>query len=219
MVVRLSTGQYNHHIRYVFSGDNLEIYTDIGVFALKKFDSGSITDLASSFYYRTSIGIVPYTCPFCTEDSGTIFLKNGRSDLRELAYSNESYSYAVRSLSLWYSDVIKDTISIGVSRRPVDKVTTYVYCVRNDGGLGCLNFLLTDNIHVATNWTTNGKYISCEGNLQETYFGVLRDGKYMLERLDDGAYLDSAKILKNCTGGMLRVIEYDVRCKIHNRGW
>ncbi len=208
MVVRLSTGQYNHNIRYIFSGDNLEVFTDIGIFALKKFDSGSITDLASSFYYRTSIGIDPYTPPFRTEDSGTIFLKNGRSDLRELSYSNESYSCDARSLSLWYNDAIKNTISIGVNRCPVDAVTTYVYCIRSDDGLGCLNFLLTDNIHVATNWVTHVKYLASEATLQGTYFVVLRGGRLLLERMDESAFLDAEKTYSDCSGGILTGLEH-----------
>lgn len=218
MVVRLSTGRYNHNIRFIFGCDNLEVFTDIGIFALKKFDSGSITDISSAFYLRKSIGIDPYMQPFRTEDSGTIFLKNGKTDIREITYSNEVYSYTARSLSLWYTDIIKNTISIGVSRKTVDNVTNYVYCVREDGGLGCLNFLLTDNIHIGTNWTTQGKYKACEATLQHAYFVVDRGGKLYIERLEDSAFLDSEIMQRAATGGVIKELNHLAGKTVQVRG-
>jgi hypothetical protein len=217
MVVRLSTGKYNHNIRFIHSCDNLEVFSDIGIFALKKFDSGSITDLASSFYLRKNIGISPWLAPFRTDDSGTIFLKSGRADIRELAYSNDTYSYDARSLTLWCTDAVRDTVSIGVMHRPANNVSTYVYCVRSDGGLGCLNFLLADDIHAATNWITAGKFLACESTLQDSYVAVSRQGRILLERIDESAYLDSEVCLSPCNGGTITGLEHLADKIVHVR--
>lgn len=217
MVVRLSTGRHNHHIRYIASYDNLEVFTDLGVFTLRRPDSGATTDLASSFYLQKNIRIDPFIEPFRTDDSGTIFLRYGRSDIRELSYSTEIYSYGIRSLSLWYTDAVRNTRAIALSGNTTDNVTTYVYCVRDDGGIGCLNFLLTDNIHVATNWITDGRFISCTSTLQAAYVVVARNGHLLLEQIDNEAVLDSEKRYYNCTGGRLSGLDHLIGCSVQVR--
>jgi hypothetical protein len=201
ILVSLASGASNHNVRYIFSSDNLEIFSDTGVFSLKKYDAGTQTALASAFYFRTPIGIEPYLSPFRLDDGGTLFVKRGRNDVRELSYDDGSYSYEVPSRAVWCSSAIRGVTSLCVSPGDGNGITNHVFIVNGSGNLACMTFLLSDNIHAATVWTTQGHFLSCESTLQDTYLVVERGGKVFLERIVQDAYLDSEVVYHDCDGG------------------
>lgn len=218
ILVSLSSGSMNHSIRYIFSSDNLEIFSDTGIFSLKKFDAGTQTELATAFYFRKPMGIEPYIAPFRVEDGGTLFVKRGRNDIRELSYNDSSYSYDARSLSLWSSGAVRGARSVCVVRSDDTNVTNHVYLVNGEGNIACITFLLSDNIHAATLWKTQGYFLACESTLQDAYVVTERNGDLILERVTTQAYLDSEVAYRDCEGGELSGLEHLIGRSVQIRG-
>jgi hypothetical protein len=135
------------------------------------------------------------------DDGGTLFVKRGRNDIRELSYDDGSYSYDVPSRGMWCSSAIRGVTSLCVSPGDRNGITNHVFVVNGDGNIACLTFLLSDNIHAATLWTTQGYFLSCASTLQDTYLVAERGGKIFLERVMGDAYLDSEVACPNCEGG------------------
>jgi hypothetical protein len=171
------------------------------VFSLKKYDAGTQTALASAFYFRTPIGIEPYLSPFRLDDGGTLFVKRGRNDIRELSYDDGTYGYEVSSRGMWCSSAIRGVVSLCVSPGDANGITNQVFIVNRSGNMACMTFLLSDNIHAATLWTTRGYFLSCASTLQDTYVVLERGGKLFLERITEDAYLDSEVLYNDCEGG------------------
>jgi hypothetical protein len=208
ILVSLSSGATAHTIRHIFASDNLEVFTDTGIFSLKKFDAGTQTELATAFYFRQPVGIEPYLAPFHTEDGGTLFIKRGRNDIRELSYDDEKYRYDARSRTMWCSSAIRGARSVCVVSSDDSNISNLVLLVNGDGNIACTTFLLSDNIHPTALWTTQGYYMACCATLQQTYVATERNGSILLEEVRDDAYLDAEVAYYDCSGGELSGLQH-----------
>jgi hypothetical protein len=205
LVVMLSGGNESHRVRFMQTMDTFEILSETGIFSIKKFDSGSITSLISSFFFRKPIGIEPYLAPFRVEDGGTLFFKIGRNDIRELKYDDSSYSYDARSISAMFSSYIDGVKSYCVVRsRDVD-ISNQVLVVNGSGEICCITFLLSEEVIAATRWKTAGEFVCTGATIHDAYVVTKRgiDGKLILEKVDGDAFLDSEVVYVNSTGGQL----------------
>jgi hypothetical protein len=203
LVVALQSGTESHHVRFLYGQDNLEIFSETGIFALRKFDSGSLVNLVSSFYFRKSLGIDPYIRPFAMEDSGTMLIKHGRNELREMTYNNESYSYDSQSRTIFCPEAIMGASSVCMVRPSEKEVANRVFIVNGEGNLVCITFLISDNVCASTIWKTDGKFVTLGATLEDAYAIVRRNGVLFLEQFHEEAFLDCEATFENFSGGAL----------------
>ena len=203
VVVALLSGSERHSIKFLYSFDNLEIYTSGGMFSLKKYDTGTITKIAAGIYYRKSISIDPYIPPFRVEDGGTLLVKRGRGDIREITYDDLTYTYNAKSRSILCSDTVLGASSVAVVASNSVLVADQVLLVNASNNLASLTFLLSEEIHGASEFVTQGNYIVVGSTSDQAYVVVNRDGQQLLERFGQDFWLDSEVVFYNCLGGEL----------------
>lgn len=208
VVVALLSGSERHAIRFLYSFDNLEIYTSGGMFSLKKYDTGTITKVASGIYYRKSISIDPYIAPFRVEDGGTLIVKEGRSDIREITYDDITYTYNAKSRSLLCLDAIYGVSSVAVLSSQDVLVADQVLMVNGENNLASLTYLLSEEVHGASVFKTDGNFITVGSAFNQAYVVVNRDGNLLLERFGKSFWLDSEVLFPSCTGGVLTGLEH-----------
>jgi hypothetical protein len=218
LVIALQSGSLGHHVRHMFGQNNLEIFTDTGVFALKKFDAGSLVNIAASFYFRKPIGIDALIPPFTFEDGGTMFVKYGRADIREIFYNDDSYGYDSKSRVLWCQSYVEGISSVAVVRSTEADLANKMFLVNGAGNICCMTFMLSDEIHGATRWTTDGKFITLGSSINNAYAIVDRGGDKYLEKISDDAYTDSEEFYEDVQGGKLNVPQRFIGKNVHVRG-
>lgn len=211
MVVALQSGTDRHAVRHIYSYDNLEVFTDTGIFSLKKFDAGSITALSAAFYFRKPIGCDPYIAPFRTEDSSSLFVKVGRNDVRELTYDDITYTYNANTRTLWCPDIIRGVKAVAVARSSEADIANHIFMVNGDGHLACMTYLFTsegDIIYPTTRWITAGIFLDVASTLEDVYVVVERDGVKELDVITGNTYLDSEVYHENFQGGLITGLDH-----------
>ena len=203
VVVALLSGSERHSIKFLYSFDNLEIYTSGGMFSLKKYDTGTITKISAGIYYRKSISIDPLIPPFRVEDGGTLIVKRGRGDIRELTYDDITYTYNAKSRSILCSDTVFGASSVAVVSSPNVLVADQVLLVNSRNNLASLTYLLSEEIHGASEFVTSGDYIVVGSTSTQAYVVVDRAGVRCIERFGEDFWLDCESVYSVSTGGTL----------------
>lgn len=152
----------------VFSGRNLQIFTDGAEFAV--FDS-PITPSTITVKNQTSYGSL--NIPATEIDGAVLFADRNGKSIKTTLYDFNEDAYIAKDISVLSPELISTPRDIAILGGTASDDANWVFIVNNDGSATILNTLREQDINAFTKWTTSGELISC---------AVVDDQLYMVNK-------------------------------------
>lgn len=139
----------------VFSGRNLQIFTDGAEFAV--FDS-PITPTTITVKNQTSYGSLDI--PANEIDGAVIFADRNGKSIKDYVYSFNEDAYISKDISVLSPEVISNPRDITILGGTQADDANWVFIINSDGQATILNTLREQDINAFTRWTTGDELIS-----------------------------------------------------------
>lgn len=139
----------------VFSGRNLQIFTDGAEFAI--FDS-PVTPSTVTVKNQTSYGSLDI--PANDIDGAVIFADSNGKSIKDFVYNFNEDAYISKDISVLSPELISTPRDITILGGTASEDANWVFIVNNDGSATILNTLREQDINAFTRWTTSGELIS-----------------------------------------------------------
>ena len=184
VVFRLAAAR-RHAISSVFTGRQLQVFTDAGEWVVKGFP---LTPTSIQVELQTSIGsYAARRIPPLDVDGATLFVGATGRDLREFLFADTEQAYQAADLALLSRHLMLDPVDIAF-----DQGRRLLLVVRADGAAAAITLDRNSNVVAWTLLTTDGAFRAVLATDGQTCFLVERAGSVFLERLDETMTLDAA---------------------------
>lgn len=191
------TGQLNS-INDVYPGRALQIFASGGEFYVPQPGDDPITPknffmkLQTENGSRQGIRVV-------NVEGGTIFVQRQGKALQEFIYADTQAAFTSARISLLSSHLLKSPNEMAVrSATSTDEGDRLLITNETDGSIACYTLLRSQKVIAATEWTTDGEYVSVGVDLDDIYVVVKRtlpdaSINYYVEIFDEDLLVDCAK--------------------------
>ena len=191
----INTSQFNA-ITHMASGNVLRVFTTGGEFVVSQDGSNPITPASFLVRPQTRLGSKPGV-PIEDLNGAVIFVQRQGRSLNAFQYTDTTASYAIQSLSVLSSHLMKDPIDLAARRATSTDETDTLYLVNgDDGSMTVYSILSSQNVIAASEFVTDGDFIAVGVELSDVYTIVKRTVnsvvKYYMEKFDKDVYLDCA---------------------------
>lgn len=186
----LDTDQLNR-ITNVYSGRNLMVFTTGAEFIIPTSLNEPITPGNISTLRQTRVGS-QRGLRVTDIEGGVFYVQNGGQSVQEFIFVDTQQAYGNNLVSLISGHLVQDPVDFCVRRATSLDDGALLAIVRNDGGATIATIQRSQNIAAFTNQTTDGDFVACGADYNDLYFGVERNSKIYLERLNDDHYLDAS---------------------------
>ena len=178
--------QQRQQICTVVSGDNLQILTTVGEWAVS---NKPLTPSSVNIKQHTSVGSFAETyLPPQRIEGATVFVSNNLQDIRELTLDELGESYNATDLCAFSKHMMTTPVDIAYNA-----TWHKLYVTMSDGTMAVLNKNSSLGINAWGRYSTHGNFKSvCVVN-DITYVIVEREGIFSLERFSSAAKQDSNK--------------------------
>lgn len=168
----------------VVSGENLQILTDVGEWAIS---NNPLTPSSVNIKQHTSVGSVATRfLPPQKIEGATVFVSASGTDIRELDLDDFSENYSATDLCLMAKHLMKSPTDIAYN-----DTTKQLFLVMSSGQMSVLNINSAAGTAAWARYVTNGTFESVSSVNGQTFVVVCRDGVYYLERFDNAALSDA----------------------------
>lgn len=190
--VTLDVEQFDE-IRAIFSNRNLQIFTAGSEFYIPP---SPITPENVAAKRQTGFGSASIQPKVI--DGATIYIQRTGRSLREFVFDFAEEAYLSQTASLLAPELIVNPVDMAISVGTDTEDANYVYVVNGDGTMAVFNTLRSQSVAGWTSWSTDGEVLNITRLVDDIYLSVKRTinsvTKYYVEKLNDGAYMDSSKV-------------------------
>lgn len=186
----LDTDQLNR-INNVYSGRNLMVFTTGAEFIIPTSLNDPIVPANISTLRQTRVGS-QRGLRVTDIEGGVFYIQNGGQSVQEFIFTDTQQAYNNNLISLLSGHLIKNPIDFCVRRATSLDDGALMAIVRGDGNATIGTIQRSQNIASFTSHTTAGSFLACGADYNDLYFGVTREGKVYLERMNDDHYLDAS---------------------------
>lgn len=135
---------------------------------------------------QTNIGsYIRYSISPEQVNGATVFVSYSGRQLREFLYTDVEQAYLSKDLTLLYGEFMNKPVCCSFN-----KDDNVLYMLLEDGSVSCLTSYRSEEVNAWSTLKTNGKFLSLSIVGEDTYFVILRNGKYFLEKFDKTIFSD-----------------------------
>lgn len=191
------TGQLNA-INDIYPGRALQIFASGGEFYAPQPGDDPITPqnfflkLQTENGSRSGVRVV-------NVEGGTIFIQRQGKALQEFIYADTQAAFTSARISLLSSHLLKSPVEMAVrAATSTDEGDRLLIVNETDGSIACYTLLRSQKVIAASEWTTDGEYLSVGVDLDDIYVVVKRtlpdtSVNYYVELFDEDLFVDCAK--------------------------
>lgn len=191
------TGQLNA-INDIYPGRALQIFASGGEFYAPQPGDDPITPqnfflkLQTENGSRSGVRVV-------NVEGGTIFIQRQGKALQEFIYADTQAAFTSARISLLSSHLLKSPVEMAVrAATSTDEGDRLLIVNETDGSIACYTLLRSQKVIAASEWTTDGEYLSVGVDLDDIYVVVKRtlpdtSVNYYVELFDEDLLVDCAK--------------------------
>jgi hypothetical protein len=188
-------GDNTPRIYHVVNKGDVLIFTDRGCYYINVRDNGLLTPATFSPVLFDNRGSSPVR-PVAVDD-GVVFIEaSGQQVSAALLDGNVYLKWSVKTLSNFYTDLIKTPRALAGPELFSEAIDKYVFVINSDGTVAVLSWFtdFTGDSVGFLPWETQGDYVSIFGALGD-YYGIFRrdlgDGpELMLEKISPACPMD-----------------------------
>ena len=191
------TGQLNSIID-LYPGRGLQIFTTGGEFYAPQPGDDPITPQNFFLKLQTENG-ARQGIRVINVEGGTIFVQRQGKALQEFIFSDTQAAYTSARISLLSSHLLKSPSEMAVrAATSTDEGDRLLIVNDDDGTIACYTLLRSQKVIAATEWETDGSFMSIGVDIDDIYVVVKRtlpdlSVNYYVEIFDDTLYVDCAK--------------------------
>jgi hypothetical protein len=186
----LDTDQLNR-ITNIYSGRNLMVFTTGAEFIIPSSLNEPITPGNISTLRQTRVGS-QRGLRVTDIEGGVFYIQNGGQSVQEFIFIDTEQAYGNNLISLLSGHLVKDPLDFCV-RRATSLDDGALMAIVREGGLAAIATIQrSQGIGAFTSQTTDGEFIACGADYNDLYFGVTRNSRVYLERLNEEHYLDAS---------------------------
>jgi hypothetical protein len=191
------TGQLNSIID-MYPGRGLQIFTTGGEFYAPQPGDDPITPQNFFLKLQTENG-ARQGIRVVNVEGGTIFVQRQGKALQEFIFSDTQAAYTSARISLLSSHLLKSPSEMAVrSATSTNEGDRLLIVNDDDGTIACYTLLRSQKVNGATEWETDGNFLSIGVDIDDIYVVVKRtlpdlSVNYYVEIFDDTLYVDCAK--------------------------
>lgn len=153
-----------------------------------------ITPAASSWQRASKYGSFGTVRPVAF-DAGIVYLDRSGRTIRQMIFEDSIKSFDSTAISMYSESLIKAPVNMGIMKGRLFQASNFLFMVNVDGTMAVLNLSRAVGMAAWAKWTTQGFFKDIlTFNNEITYVLVERRGKWILEKLEDGIYVDSGAV-------------------------
>ena len=191
------TGQLNA-VNDIYPGRALQIFTTGGEFYAPQPGDDPITPQNFFLKLQTENGS-RQGIRVINVEGGTIFVQRQGKALQEFIYADTQAAFTSARISLLSSHLLKSPSEMAVrAATSTDEGDRLIIVNGDDGTIACYTLLRSQKVIAASEWQTDGEYISIGVDVDDIYTVVKRtlpdtSVNYYVELFDEALFVDCAK--------------------------
>lgn len=184
-------------IQQIVASQSLVVFASDGEFSTQLILESGITPQNISMLPQSKVGAA--NVEPAVIDNQIIFVNRGGRIISNMVYNATSGAYRANPISFISSQLIDNPTSSSVFKGHTADDSTYLFLVNEgtpgteiEGSIAAFQTLRSQEIAAWSLLTTNGKFLQTTSASDITFFFTERNGKFLIEKLDFGLFLDGA---------------------------